>query len=326
MTNVDLDSAHIISWLLDGDPVIRWQTMRDLTCSDPAVYSVERARIAQEGWGQSLLELQDPEGTWASSLYSRKWISTTYTMLLLARMELDSTHPRAQRACQVLLDRGFDSRDGGINFWQKKHTPSETCVTGMVLFILCSFDQTDDRLSRIARHLLQQQMPDGGWNCQSYRGATHSSMHTTVNVLEGLMEFERRNDLLKRDIRQARLRAHEFLFLHRLFRSHRTEKVIDSRMTRLSFPPRWHYDILRILDYFQNCRAEYDPRMAEALQILLKKRNLNGSWPLQNRHPGKTFFEMESVGQPSRWNTLRALRVLKWCKKSFNLSPTQLIN
>jgi hypothetical protein len=184
----------------------------------------------------------------------------------------------------------------------------------MVLSILAYFEFEDERLERLVEHLLEQQMPDGGWNCQSYQGATHSSFHTTISVLEGLAEYDQRRPSSR--VVESQQRGIEFLLLHRLFRSHRTGAVVDPRMTRFSFPTRWHYDIMRALDYLQARRLPYDQRMSEAIALVRQKQRPDGTWPLQNRYPGRTFFEMEAVGQPSRWNTLRALRILKWFESS----------
>jgi hypothetical protein len=314
------NSGKIIDWLLAGDPAIRWQTLRDLSGADRSTVESERNRIAVEGWGARLLALQQPDGMWAGGLYSPKWISTTYTMLLLRRCGLSPDNEQAQVSCRLLLDRGF-YRDGGINYF-RSYEYSETCVTGMILSILAHFRLDDQRVERLVLYLLEQQMPDGGWNCESYKGATHSSLHTTVSVLEGLWEYERLNSAdegrqsIVPEVREAQASGREFLLQHRLFRSHRTGEIIDPRMTRLSFPPRWRYDALRALDYFRQCGAETDERLADAVEIVLKKRRPDGTWPLQSRHPGRSYFEMETVGQPSRWNTLRALRVLRWYRGS----------
>lgn len=176
--------------------------------------------------------------------------------------------------------------------------------------ILAYFDFPDARIEKMVEHLLLQQMPDGGWNCESYRGATHSSFHTTISVLEGLREYEKGHP--SESVAQSQGRGAEFLLVHRLFRSHRTGAVVDPRMTRFSFPPRWRYDIMRALDYFQACKLSRDPRLDEAIAIIKKKRSADGAWVLQSKHPGRTFFEIEKVGKPSCWNTLRALRILKW--------------
>jgi hypothetical protein len=182
----------------------------------------------------------------------------------------------------------------------------------MVLSILAYFRHDDPRLHTITGHLLDQQMPDGGWNCQRSRGATHASVHTTISVLEGLRHYELQGGQKVRAVRAAQQRGREFLLEHRLFRSHRTGKIIKPEFLRLAFPPRWHYDILRVLDYFQALNAPCDPRLTDAIGIIRRSQARDGRWPLQHRFKGKTYFELERVGAPSRWNTLRALRVLKW--------------
>lgn len=302
-------------WLLDGDPAIRWQTLRDLVKAAERTVERERRRIAHDGWGARLLARQDPEGTWAGGLssdgglYSPKWISTTYTMLMLRDFGLSANNPQARKACMLLLDSGLQ-RDGGINYgWRGR---SETCITGMVLSILSYFEYDDDRLGIIAEHLLGQQMPDGGWNCQRDYGATHASVHTTLSVLEGLRHYEVHLGRKVRGVRAAQRRGREFLLVHRLFRSHSTGEIIKPLFTRFAFPPRWHYDILRALDHFQAVNAPRDQRLSEAIDIVRKRQRENGRWSLQHSYKGKTYFELERIGSASRWNTLRALRVLKW--------------
>jgi hypothetical protein len=297
-----------VRWLLDGDPAIRWQVLRDVVGAVESSVERSRRKLAREGWGGRLLARQDPEGTWAGRLYSPKWTSTTYTMLLLRELGLPPGNRQAKAACTLLLDRGM-YRDGGIGFgWGR----SETCVTGMVLSILCYFQYDDDRLDTVADHLIRQQMPDGGWNCRRPFGATHASVHTTISVLEGLRFYGLQRRRKVRAVRAAQRRGREFLLVHRLFRSHRTGEIIRPAFLRFSFPPRWRYDILRALDHFQAMGAPRDRRLAEAIDIVRSKQRRDGRWPLQNRYRGKTFFELERVGAPSRWNTLRALRVLNW--------------
>jgi len=310
-------SGNAIRWLLDGDPAIRWQVQRDLVGAPDRAVERERRKVAREGWGARLLAKQDPEGTWAGGLssdgglYLPKWISTHYTMLLLRDFGLPATNRQARKACTLLLDRGLQ-RDGGINLeiWGKGR--SETCVTGMVLSILSYFKYEDPRLDTIASHLLEQQMPDGGWNCRRPYGATHASVHTTISALEGLRLYETQRRRKIRAVRAAQRRGREFLLLHRLFRSDRTGDIIKPIFIQFSFPPRWHYDILRALDYFQAVNAPRDQRLREAMEIVRSTQGEDGRWTLQNRYKGKTYFELERLGAPSRWNTLRALRVLKW--------------
>lgn len=300
-----------LPWLLAGDPAIRWQLYRDLLDAPARTVVREQSRVASEGWGARLLGLQDPEGTWAGRMYSPKWISTTYTMLLLRDLGLPPRNPQTQQACALLLDRGL-YRDGGIGFgWGR----SETCVTGMVLSILSWFRFDDARLDTIAEHLLEQQMADGGWNCQRDFGATHSSMNTTILALEGLLNYERhraRTVRKVRAVRAAQRRGREFLLDHRLFRSHRTGEVIKRDFLRLAFPPQWHFDILRGLDYFRAAGAPRDKRLHEAIEVLKSKRRPDGRWTLEHRYRARYWFQMETIRRPSRWNTLRALRVLRW--------------
>jgi hypothetical protein len=301
-----------VSWLLEGDPSIRWQAMRDLTGAAARTIQREQRRVAEAGWGARLLKLQDPDGRWAGGIYTPKWTSTTYTMVLLRNLGLAAGHPQAMRACRVLLDAGH-SEDGGINFWRRRRKQSETCVSGMVLAVLCWFGFDDPRVDRLAMHVVEQQMADGGWNCRAAPGcggATHGSFHTTISALEGLLEYDRfRGGSVAR---AASARGREFLLVHRLFRSHRTGEAAKPEFTRFSFPPRWHYDALRGLDYFREAGAARDRRLQDAIALVVNRRRPDGRWALQNRYPGKTFFEMEAPGDPSRWNTLRALRVLKW--------------
>jgi hypothetical protein len=314
-----LQAEKVIQWLLDGDPAIRWQTLQDLLGVAESAVKRERRKVARDGWGARLLARQDPQGTWAGGLssdgglYNPKWISTTYTMLMLRDFGLLPSNPQARKACKLLLDGGLQP-DGGINYGDctKWAGGSETCVTGMVLSTLSYFQFEGPHLDTIARHLLEQQMPDGGWNCRRSRGATHASVHTTMCVLEGLRLYELYPGREVRKVQAAQRRGREFLLVHRLFRSHRTGKIIKSIFTRFSFPPRWHYDILRALDYFQAVNAPCDPRLAEAIDIVRSSRREDGRWSLQHSHKGKTYFDRERLGAPSRWNTLRALRVLMW--------------
>jgi hypothetical protein len=306
------DRTYTIDWLLQSDPSIRWQVQKDLLEMDKSVWEEVRRRIAQEGWGKALLDLRQPDGRWGGGWYSPKWISTHYTLMLLRRMGLCPDNHQACESILLLLEKGC-YHDGGINLFAT-FDHSETCVTGMILSLSSYFNIPLEKFRTLIDFLLDQQMEDGGWNCESFRGARHSSMHTTISVLEGLWEFEKKYDQNKDHIRQARRKAHEFLFIHRLFKSDTTGEIIDPKWTRLSFPPRWRYDILRVLDYFQDCSGEKDDRMTEAIDILLTKEK-NGCWPLQSKHAGRVFFEMEKPGLPSRWNTLRSLRVLNWWER-----------
>jgi hypothetical protein len=300
-------STEIQEWLLDGDPSIRWQVMKDLLDKSPAAYQVERKKIANEGWGARYLAEQDPEGTWGGGLYGPKWISTTYTLLTLRLLGLPPDNHKARGACKIFLNYFY--KDGGINLF-KSWESSEICINGMLLSLLSYFQIEDNRIDGMVEFLLKQQMDDGGWNCELSKGATHGSFHTTLSALEGLHEYTLASKHVP--VSTSVNRAHEFLLNHHLYKSHRTGQVFDPAMTRMPFPPRWRYDFIRVLDYFQTIRGKKDQRMSDAIELLNKKRKKDGTWNMNSSMSGRKFFEMEKAGKPSRWNTLRALRILKW--------------
>jgi hypothetical protein len=236
-------------------------------------------------------------------------------MQLLWQMGLEPRHPAALAAARCYLEAGSGD-DGGINFWRPGRKHSETCVSGMILGQLAYFDVDDERRRRLVKYVLREQMADGGWNCQRNRGAVHSSFHTTISVLEGLRECATRKGADGRALEAAAARGREFLLAHKLFKSHRTGRVVAGDMTRFHFPPHWHFDVLRGLDYFRSVHADRDARLNDAIELVVSRRRRDGRWPLSRGYPGAQHFEMEVNGQPSRWNTLRALRVLAWWSKT----------
>ncbi|HEV8217482.1 MAG TPA: hypothetical protein VGP95_16650 [Gemmatimonadaceae bacterium] len=302
-----------LEWLLAGDPAIRWQTLRDLAGAGRAKVERERAKVAVEGWGARLLDKQGRDGTWSGGMYTPKWTSTHYTLLALRDLGVPASNVGCRTACGLILDRGLQS-DGGINYPTRPSDKrrGEACISGMSLSIVSYFEMDDERVDRIADYALKEQMPDGGWNCRKPAGATHSSMNTTISMLEGLRHYELFRRRKRAEVRAAMQRGREFLLEHRLFRSHRTGAVIKSEFTRFVFPPRWHYDVLRALDHFHDVDAPRDPRLADAIALVEERRGKDGLWPLTYKYHGKGYFDMERVGAPSRWNTLRALRVLRW--------------
>lgn len=301
-----------IKWLLEGDPSIRYQTFRDLVKANVEDIKIERQRVLNEGWGKLFMDLQEENGTWSNALYSPKWTSTFYTLLLLKRLGA-LNNKNTEKACRILLEKGFYIKDGGINYW-KTWKQGECCVTGMLLSMLCHFQIKDDRIHRMVEYLVSEQMPDYGWNCERPKGAKHSSFHTTISVLEGLWEYEKvyPNSDLTKSIQEKQDEGIEFLLQHHLYKSNTTWKTVNPKMTKFSFPPRWHYDIMRCLDYFQDRNIKTEKRMIGAVEIILKKQTTNGFWKLEIEYPAKTFFKMEKLGKDSRWNTLRALRILRW--------------
>lgn len=297
-----------IDWLLEGDVSIQYQVHRDLL--GKRLPTLQK-RIEKEGWGAKFLSFQNSEGHWGQRFYQPKWISTNYTILDLKNLQIsqDLKTIQAEIARVNIKHKG---PDGGILPIGSIQV-SDGCINGMFLNYASYFHMREDDLKSVVDCILKEHMADGGYNCQSNRGgAVHSSLHTTITILEGILEYSKNGyDYRIHDLLDTSEQSVEFILQHRLFKSDRTGEVIDKKMTMLSFPSRWKYDILRALDYFQSAGLKYDPRMKDAIDILLKKRLKNGRWKVQSKHPGKTHFEMEKTGGESRWNTLRALRVLK---------------
>ncbi|NND01246.1 MAG: hypothetical protein HKN91_00525 [Acidimicrobiia bacterium] len=296
------------AWLLDSDPAIRWQVERDLLDLPAAEWKATRDLVATEGWGRRTLDLQDAAGTWGGGLYTPKWTSTNYTLLLLRRFGLDQSSQQGRIGAQHLLD-GADWHEGGVSYW-KTHRFAERCVNGMVLSTCSYFGVDDPRVASIAEMLLRVPTDDGGWNCDDYRGATHSSFHTTISVLEALLEWKRVTG--SNDADDAMAAGQEVLLAHEMYKSHRTGEVINEAWLKPTFPPRWHYDVLRGLDHLREAGTKPDGRAADAIAGLLNLRRADGRWPKGGQYTGLTHFTMEPGRVPGRWNTLRALRVLRW--------------
>lgn len=302
----------VIDWLLDSDPSIRWQVIRDLTDAPADIVAAERARVATEGAGARLLALQDADGRWGGAAWNHGWDSTMHTLTLLREMGLDPASGEARRAMERVRDRvtwkgcGPEECDGNAFFTGE----IEPCINGQVAASGAYFGQDVEGL---IDRLLSEQLADGGWNCEAERGSTRSSFNTTICVLEALLEHELSNGSSP-EVTNARLRGHEYLLERRLFRRRSTGEVIDAAWMRFAFPTWWHYDVLRGLDYLRHARVTPDARTAEAIDLVISKRDADGRWPLEVRHAGRMLVAIDDgeEGSPSRWNTLRALRVLRW--------------
>ncbi len=307
---VDIDPGwdRTIEWLSAGDPSVRWQVMRDLLGQPEDQVAVERARVATEGWGAQLLAAQDPDGGWAGALYSPKWTSTTYTLLLLERLGLERGDARALAGCRHLWD-GARWYGGGLTFAKSIREP-ETCITGMLVLLAAAFGHQDSRVDPTVEWLVREQLADGGWNCESIRrGSTHGSFHTSITVLEALSAYERGGGSVPVAAAMAAGRA--FFLDHRLYRSHRTGEVVDRAFARFPFPPQWHFDVMRGLEHFRAVGADRDGRLEEAVAEVRRTRRADGKWPMYRPYPGRYWFAFEARGA-SRWSTLRAMRVLTW--------------
>jgi hypothetical protein len=325
-------ALDVVDWLLDSDPAIRWQAMRDLIDAPDSEVEAERARVASEGWGARLLADQRNDGHWDTSTPVRltsaeaiewwrslpparqgtlfpEWTSTAWSLMLLRAFGLERTCAQAREAVRRVRDQVAWEHDGEPFFAGEV----EPCINGKVVALGAYFGEdvhgTVDRL-------LGEQMGDGGWNCERENGSKRGSFHSTIDVLDGLLEYERVTGDSP-NVRPARLRGQEYLLERRLLRRLSTGELIDPAFMQLSYPTYWHYDVLRGLDYMRGAGVPPDERMAEAIELVESKRDADGRWPLENPHPGRLHFAMdEGEGKPSRWNTLRAMRVLRWYREN----------
>ena len=308
---------EVIRWLLDSDPSIRWQVLRDLVDASESEIAVERARIASEGIGARLLALQAPDGRWGGAAWNRGWNSTMHVLMLLREMGLDPANEETRRAVGLVRDnvtwKGCGPPEADDNpFFAGEVEP---CINGQVAAVGAYFGQD---VSGIVDRLLSEQLPDGGWNCEAENGSKRSSFNTTICVLEALLEYERSaGDHAA--VRAARLRGQEYLLERRLCRRLSTGRIIErdrkggTDWRRFAFPTWWHYDVLRGLEYLRRASVAPDERAAGAIDLVASKRDSDGRWPLETRYPGVMPTELnEDEGLPSRWITLRALRVLNW--------------
>jgi hypothetical protein len=301
-----LDGA-VIAWLLAGDPAIRWQVLRDLLDEPDHVWETERRRMLESGWVAELLAQQGRDGEWPKG----RWTASTWTLLLLIACGVPEGHPAARAPVERLLGRFMPpGEDVGGAFLLKR---VDLCHLGFWLGLGAYFLGHDPRLPPLAEAVISAQFDDGGWNChmRNYPNRRHSSFHTTFNVLENLRIAAARGAVPGRAFRDAESAALEFMLAHRLYRSDRTNEVISDRFTDLTYPWHWHYTVLRGLDYLRLTPAISDERLDDPIDLLRRKRKPNGRWPLQKRISGTLLVEMDKPGQESRWNTLRALRVLR---------------
>jgi hypothetical protein len=304
-----------IDWLLDSDPAIRWQVLRDLTDASPDEVAAERARVAHEGWGARLLALQGPDGLWDGGACfpasytgdepGQPWTATMHVLQTLQIFGLEPASEVARRAISLVAEHGRWEHEGQRYF----DGEVEPCINGRTIETGAYF-AVDVR--PLAGRVVAERLADGGWNCAAELGSVRSSFDTTINVLDGLLELERATGG-SAEVREARRSGEEYLLQRQLFRRKSTGDVVNPAYLELAFPYYWHYDVLRALDYFRRSGARPDARMAEAVEAVRSKRQPDGRWLLDGVHPGRVHFALEDgVGQASRWNTLRALRVLDW--------------
>lgn len=296
----------VVDWLLDADPSIRWQVMRDLTDTPADIVAAERSRVASEGWGRQLLDRQRPDGQWGDGVARPFWWSNLYTLVFLRDLGIDPTNARMRTAVDLVRRHvTWGPEFGNPPFFDGEVEP---CINGRVVALGAYFGERSDRL---VDRLLGEQLADGGWNCEAKRSA-RSSFHTTICVLEGLLAFEQAFGASPA-ITHARERAQEYLLERRLLRRLSTGELINEIWTQFAFPPLWHYDGLRALDYLREAGVRPDVRTEEAVAIVRARRKEDGRWLLDIRHRNTLYEDMAgAVGEPNRWITLRAVRVLQW--------------
>jgi hypothetical protein len=316
------DSGSVTDWLLGSDPAIRWQVMRDLLDAPEAEWTAERAKVETEGWGARLLSCEDADGQWAGGAFAPRdfdfrewrevgqpWTATAFSLSQLREFGLDPSSGRARRAVELI---GANSRwdHAGERYWDGE---VEECINGRTVADGAYFGVD---ISAIAGKLAGERQSDGGWNCERANGSARSSFATTINVLEGLLEYERATGGTP-ESREARKSGEEYLLERGLFRRLSTGEPADEQFLSFLHPNRWRYDILRALDYFWSAAAltgaSPDPRLGEAVEHVRSRRLADGTWQLDWSLPGRVWFEVdEGAGKPSRWVTLRAMRVLRW--------------
>ncbi len=300
---------NTIDWLLDSDPSIRWQVLRDLTDAPPDEVAAERARAATEGWGAQVLALQGPDGRWAHPQADSPEWSCFLHLSLLRDLGLDPASEQARRAVGLVRDNLTWHWWGDKPFFEGEVEP---CINGRVAAMGAYFGEEAPAL---VDRLLGEQMADGGWNCEQENGSTVGSFHTTICVLEGLLEHEHATGG-QPAVRAAIARGHEYLLARRLFHRLSSGEVIDPDFAKLAFPTCYHYDVLRALDHLRAAGVATDERMREAIALVESKRDADGRWRLEHWHDDNVVVPMEELDRPSRWVTLRAMRVLRWARPS----------
>ena len=295
---------NVTDWLLAGDPAIRWRVMRDLTDAPAGDVAAERARVGSEGWGADVLALQGADGRWARADTDPEW-SCFLHLALLRDLGLDPQSDAARQAVGLVRDNVTWHWWGDKHFFEGEVEP---CINGRVVAIGAYFGQD---VQGLVDRLLGEQMEDGGWNCEAENGSTRGSFHTTICVLDGLLEFNQATDG-RPDLRAAITRGQEYLLARRLFNRLSTGEVIDPAFAQFAFPTCYHYDVLRALDHLRAAGVVPDERTAEAIALVQSKPDADGRWPLEHVHDDNVLIPVEQLGMPSRWVTLRALRVLRW--------------
>lgn len=298
----------VISWLLDADPSLRWQVLNDLTDASADEVAGERARVAREGLGAQLLAAQDADGRWAGGTFLPRGIGTFDTLHLLFLLGPDPSADEVRRAIAPIHEVARWDYDPSFRFWQGEVEP---CINGRVVMLGVTYGQD---VHGVVDRLMSEQMADDGWNCEQENGSVRGSFDTTINVLEGLLAYERGgggDDA----VRAARLHGEEYLLERRLLHRLSDGEIPEPRWLQVGFPYSWNYDVIRVLDHLRDAGRQPDERMREALDAVAAKRDADGRWALEVTYHDELPVNLgERVGQPSRWLTHRAMRIQRWAE------------
>ena len=314
----------VVEWLLDADTALRWQVERDLAHAPSAVWEATRERIATEGFGARLLALQDPDGQWAGGAYfpggfdfdgpeaqgeGQPWTATTWTLNSLREWGLDAAVLRRRRTAELLA---ANSR------WEYDDSPYwggevDCCINA---YTLANGAWLGADVSGLLAEILRLRMPDAGWNCEWVSGATVSSFHSTLNTVKGLLYHDTVTGGTD-ETREARRAGEEYLLQRHLYRRRSTGEPVAPWALDLAYPFRWRYSVLNAAEHFRQASlldgTPPDPRMRDAMELIRDARQPNGTWLQGGRIPGRVWFEVDvPAGEPSKWLTLYATRVLEW--------------
>ena len=317
----------ITEWLLDADPALRWQVERDLAGAPQETWEATRSRVATEGFGARLLELQDDDGQWDGGAYypggfdfdgpeaadgaGQPWTATTWALNSLREWGLDA---RVLEGTAELLAQNSRWEYNDLPYWGGE---VDACINA---FTLANGAWLGVDVAELATWFIDHRLADGGWNCDWVEGSTRSSFHSTINSLDGLLYYEDvtgGSDALL----AARRGGQEYLLERRLLRRLSTGEIVAPWATHFAYPFRWLYSALKAADYFRAASLQDgsapDPRLADAIGVIRAARRPDGTWLQERRHPGRAWFEVDaSPGEPSRWLTFFGTRVLNWWDES----------
>ncbi|MGI5499389.1 squalene cyclase [Lentzea sp. CA-135723] len=303
---------ELTGWLLGSDPALRWQVERDLVLAPEGVWRATRALVGVEGFGARLLALQGEDGMWAGGAFfpagfdgvgvGQPWTATTWSLTSLREWGVEAS--RLEGTVGLLAANARWEYEGRA-YWEGE---VDCCINS---WTLANGVWLGAPVDGIAQWFVDHQLGDGGWNCEWVEGSVRSSFHSTLNSLKGLWAYEVATGGTDA-VKGARERGEEYLLERGLIRRLSTGEVVGDFVGEFRSPFRWGYSVLNALDYFRGVGRK-DPRMEKAVSVVRAARQDDGTWLQFGRHPGEVWFEVDvEAGEPSKWLTFFALRVLGW--------------